>query len=86
MPAAVASGSTSERPLDCGNCRAPMQRLALPGHYGSSVEIDDCASCDLVWFDTTEGARLGGQALLTLVGQMAQMQGQPHQVLRSEVR
>ena len=75
-----------ESALQCGNCRATMQRVTLPSHYGMPVELDLCAACHLVWFDSTEGARLGGQSLLTLIGQMAQAQSHPHEVLRAEVR
>ena len=76
----------AEAALQCGNCREPMQRVTLPSHYGMPVELDLCAGCHLVWFDTTEGARLSGRSLLTLIGQMAQMQSRPHEVLRGEVR
>ena len=37
-----------------------MQRLALAGHYGRNVDLDLCRSCDLVWFDDIETARLSG--------------------------
>ncbi|MEO5881719.1 MAG: hypothetical protein ABIQ06_04835, partial [Caldimonas sp.] len=86
MPAALASGSTTERPLACGNCRAPMQRLGLSGHYGSSVELDVCGSCDLVWFDGTETARLNGPGLLELIGLMAAAYDLPHQPLSAATR
>jgi hypothetical protein len=86
MPAAAPSGSTTERLLDCGNCRAPMQRLALPGHYGSNVEIDVCGSCDLVWFDGTETARLNGPGLLELIGLMAAAYDLPYQPLSAATR
>lgn len=75
-----------ESALTCGNCRAAMQRLTLPSHYGLPVELDLCASCHLVWFDSTEGARLGGSSLLTLIGAMAQAQVRPHEVLRPDLR
>jgi predicted nucleic acid-binding Zn ribbon protein len=86
MPDALSPAPTRERPLDCGNCRAPMQRLALPGHYGSSVEIDVCASCDLVWFDGTETARLNGPGLLALIGMMAAAYDLPYQPLSAATR
>ncbi|MES2102162.1 MAG: hypothetical protein V4569_20230 [Pseudomonadota bacterium] len=79
MPAALADPA-----LACGNCRQPMQRLALPGHYGRGVELDVCAGCHLVWFDLTETARLTGAALLELIGQMAASQSLPHELLRKE--
>ena len=76
----------AEAALACGNCRAPMQRLTLPGHYGLPVELDLCAACHLVWFDTTESARLSGPALLALIGEMAKAQSWPHETLRPDLR
>jgi len=65
----------------CGNCREPMQRLMLRGHYGRTVEIDLCGPCHLVWFDGTETARLSGPAMLDLIGAMARTQSLPHRTL-----
>jgi len=86
MPAALASGPTKEPPLACGNCSAPMQRLGLAGHYGANVELDVCASCDLVWFDGTETARLNGPGLLELIGMMAAAYDLPYRPLSSATR
>ena len=61
-----------------------MQRLVLPGHYGRSVDLDLCADCDLVWFDLTETAEVGGPALLELIGHMASAHALPHQPLRAD--
>lgn len=83
MPAAAAA---KEPLLRCGNCREPMQRLALAGHYGTTVEIDLCAHCDWVWFDALESARLNGPALLALIGVMAESHALPHQPLRRDPR
>ena len=44
--------------------------------------MDLCAPCHLVWFDLTETARLTGEALLGLIGHMAQAQRLPHELLR----
>ena len=76
----------AEALLACGNCRETMQRLTLPSHYGMPVDLDLCAACHLVWFDTTEAARLGGPALLALIGHMARAQARPHEVLRPDVK
>lgn len=81
MPAAAA-----DTLLACGNCRRTLQRLALPGHYGSSVELDLCADCDLVWFDLTETAQLAGPGLLELIGRMAESHARPHELLRPDAR
>jgi predicted nucleic acid-binding Zn ribbon protein len=77
---------TVEPALVCGNCRQPMQRIALAGHYGRSVELDVCRHCDLVWFDGTETAQLSGPALLELIGAMAESQTLPHELLRDDPR
>lgn len=76
----------AEAALSCGNCRTTMQRLTLPSHYGLPVDIDLCAGCHLVWFDTTESVRLSGPAVLTLIAAMAQAQSLPHAALSPAVR
>ncbi|HEV7576039.1 MAG TPA: hypothetical protein VGO85_08345 [Caldimonas sp.] len=81
-----AVSATAEPALACGNCRRPMQRLALAGHYGHGVDLDMCRSCDLVWFDDTETAQLSGPALLELIGHMASARALPHELLRPEAR
>jgi ribosomal protein S26 len=78
--------ATTEAPLACGNCRQPMQRLALTGHYGHTVDLDLCRGCDLVWFDGTETAQLSGPALLELIGAMAASRSLPHEMLRKDAR
>lgn len=81
-----AAAGTAEPPLVCGNCRTPMQRLTLAGHYGHSVDLDLCRSCDLVWFDGSETAQLNGPALLELIGHMAAARALPHEILRADPR
>ena len=63
-----------------------MQRVTLASHYGLPVELDLCAGCHLVWFDTIESVRIGGAALLTLIGHMARAQTLAHQVIRGDAR
>ena len=82
----MASALPPESQLACGNCRQPMQRLALPGHYASRVELDLCPHCDLVWFDLTETAQLTGPALLALIDHMARSHAVRHEVLRRDPR
>ena len=79
-----AAAATAEPPLVCGNCRQPMQRLALAGHYGHPVDLDLCRHCDLIWFDGTETAQLSGPALLELIGHMAAARALPHELLRPD--
>jgi hypothetical protein len=83
------AGSASARPADpalaCGNCRAPMQRISLAGHYGSAVDLDLCDSCDLIWFDDVETARLSGSGMLGLIDRMARAYDLPFEPLRPNV-
>ena len=81
-----AAAASAEPPLVCGNCRQPMQRLVLAGHYGHGVDLDLCRSCDLVWFDGSETAQLSGPALLELIGHMAAARALPHEMLRADPR
>jgi len=83
---AVPAPATGEPLLACGNCRQPMQRLALVSHYGQRVDLDLCRNCDLVWFDGTETAQLSGPALLELIGAMASARALPHELLKSDAR
>jgi Zn-finger nucleic acid-binding protein len=76
----------AEATLRCGNCREAMQRVTLPSHYGLPVELDLCAGCHLLWFDSTEVARLSGAAVLSLIGTMAEAQSLPHAALTAGVR
>jgi hypothetical protein len=82
----IAVPAPGEPLLACGNCRQPMQRLALAGHYDQHVDLDLCRNCDLVWFDGTETARLSGPALLELIGAMAAARALPHEMLRADPR
>ncbi len=81
-----AAAATAEPPLVCGNCRQPMQRLALAGHYGHGVDLDLCRGCDLIWFDGSETAQLSGPALLDVIGHMAAARALPHELLRPDAR
>jgi predicted nucleic acid-binding Zn ribbon protein len=59
-----------------------MLRVSMGGHYGSSVDLDLCQSCNLVWFDDVELARLSGLGMLALIDRMAEAYGLPFEPLR----
>lgn len=84
MTAATSLAATpaADPPLACGNCRAVMLRVSLGGHYDSKVDLDLCQSCNLVWFDDVELARLSGVGMLDLIGRMAEAYGLPFEPLR----
>ena len=78
--------AAAEPLLACGNCRQPMQRLVLAGHYAQRLDLDLCRNCDLLWFDGTETAQLSGPALLDVIGAMAAARALPHAMLRADAR
>jgi Zn-finger nucleic acid-binding protein len=84
------TGPVSDAPpvggLQCGNCRQPMNRLSLAGHYGRPVDIDLCEPCHLLWFDSLEASRLQGPSMIRVVAAMAAAHRQPHHLLRPDVR
>ena len=56
----------------CTNCSTLMSLYSLPGHYGNSVEIDVCHSCNALWFDQSESTQLspdGTVALFQLINE-----------------
>lgn len=87
MPAAMSGANplapptATTGPLTCGNCGLAMAPLHLRGHYGRPVEVDCCAPCHLLWFDSLESVRLTGASMLELIGAMAQSQREPHHTL-----
>lgn len=82
---ALAAAPALDPPLACGNCRAAMLRVSLGGHYDSKVDLDLCQSCNLVWFDDVELARLSGVGMLALIDRMADAYGLPFEPLRPTV-
>ena len=63
-----------------------MRRLVFDGHYGQRVEIDRCAPCHLVWFDSVESVRLSGTGMLGLLRDMADAQREAHIPLKADAR
>src|SRR5688572_24714542 len=52
--------------MNCPNCRADMATLNLRGHYGRSVVIDLCRTCQAFWFDGLESLQLDPASVLEL--------------------
>jgi hypothetical protein len=72
--------------LACGNCGRPMRVLHLDGHYGTRIEIDSCAACHLIWFDSIESVRLAPTGMLELLDALADSQREAHHLLRKDAR
>src|SRR5262245_4256725 len=54
------------RPVNCSSCGSEMERLALNGHGGASLEIDLCRPCRAFWFDAQESLQLAPGSTLRL--------------------
>jgi hypothetical protein len=52
--------------MQCPGCRATMTALTLDAHLGSTVPIDLCGTCQVLWFDHRESLRLSPGATLTV--------------------
>ncbi|MDX1646680.1 MAG: hypothetical protein R3304_06015 [Longimicrobiales bacterium] len=55
-----------ELALDCPNCAAGMEHLALEGVYAAALEIDLCFACHVLWFDKRESIHLTASGVLEL--------------------
>ena len=53
-------------PLTCPGCRAPMAPTRLEARLGGQVDVDLCATCQVIWFDQGESLQLSPGATLTL--------------------
>jgi hypothetical protein len=61
------------RTLSCTECKEPLHKLSLEGHYGNAVLVDVCARCHWVWFDRFESVRLSGLGWVGLFRYMLQV-------------
>ena len=52
--------------MQCPACTAAMTALTLDGHLGTTVDLDLCAACQVIWFDRLESLRLSPGATLSL--------------------
>lgn len=48
-----------------------MALLRLRAHTGRTIEVDHCAACRLVWFDTLESVQLAGLGWVELLREMS---------------
>src|SRR3954452_16733293 len=50
--------------MRCPGCDAAMTTLTVAGHVGTTIDIDLCAACQVIWFDQFESPRLSPGATL----------------------
>jgi Transcription factor zinc-finger len=61
------------RTLNCSQCKTPMYKLSLEGHYGNVVLVDVCERCHWVWFDRFESVRLSGLGWVAMLRHMLKL-------------
>lgn len=52
--------------MQCPGCSVAMTALTVDGHLGTTVSIDLCAGCQVIWFDRLESLRLSASGTLRL--------------------
>src|ERR1700730_9674304 len=54
--------------MTCPGCASQMQHLALDGKLGTTVAVDLCVSCRVIWFDHLKELQLAPRGTLSLFG------------------
>ena len=75
--AAMAPPLNPANPVPCPRCLASMAVLSLEAHYGQRLELDDCATCRLSWFDARELMRVSPAAWRALLRHLASSHAEP---------
>jgi len=76
---------TASHAIACPQCAAPMEVLALEGHYGQSVQTDVCGHCNLIWLDAFESINLSGLGWAQLLRRMQHATSTPTEPIRDEL-
>jgi Zn-finger nucleic acid-binding protein len=58
--------------MQCPGCAAPMTGLTVDGHLGTTVDVDLCAACQVIWFDRHESLQLSPGSTLRLFRMIAE--------------
>jgi DNA-directed RNA polymerase subunit RPC12/RpoP len=60
--------SAQTKNVRCPSCADTMHVHSLAGAHGMPLEIDVCYSCNAIWFDQMESARLSPDGVIELFG------------------
>lgn len=63
--------------MNCPGCATEMTHLAFEGRLGTTIEIDLCAVCRVIWFDRFEELGLAPGATLKVFGLISEPAGRP---------
>ncbi len=73
------------RSLNCPQCAAAMEPLALEGHYGQAVDTDLCVHCNLIWLDALESVNFSGLGWVKLLRHMGDATAEPTGPIRHDL-
>jgi len=71
--------------VNCPNCSAPMDRLALEGVYGPEIEVDLCFACHALWLDKRESLHLTPRGTLDLFRVLHEHRDDPRHALAGRI-
>ncbi len=77
MTATFETMTAAQRGINCPRCAAPMRPLHLSTHRQTSMAVDHCTACRLVWFDELESVQLDGLGWVRLLREMEEGRTQP---------
>ncbi|MEQ1856564.1 MAG: zf-TFIIB domain-containing protein [Longimicrobiales bacterium] len=67
--------------MNCPNCAAPMESLAMAGVYGADLEIDLCFACHVMWLDQRESIQLSPKGTMDLFRVLHEHRDDPRHAL-----
>jgi DNA-directed RNA polymerase subunit RPC12/RpoP/Zn-finger nucleic acid-binding protein len=71
--------------INCPSCRSKMDTLQFESHMGTTVSIDACWPCHLVWFDHLESSSLSASSVIELFKRIHKAQSAPTAAARNTV-
>ena len=70
----------------CPSCRAAMAPVLLDAHYGGTVQLDACHSCQALWADDRETLRLTPGATLQVFERIHERRDEPRAPLAARLQ
>ena len=67
--------------MNCPNCTAETEGLALEGVYGAPIEVDLCFACHVLWLDKRESLHLSPQGTMDLFQALHEHRDDPRHAL-----
>lgn len=71
--------------MNCPNCSAPTDHVAMDGIYGADIELDLCFACHVLWFDKRESIQLSPRGTLELFKVLHEHRDDPRHSLRERL-